>query len=59
MEGGGRDEKGKEWGKCVKKMNGDRGWRHATVTRQGGQKNSDQISRVYITKAKPIWCDVP
>lgn len=46
-------------GEVCEKMNGDRGWRHATVTRQGGQKNSDQISRVYITKAKPIWCDVP
>lgn len=34
-------------------------WKHAIVSLQGGQKKSDQIPRVYITKAKPKWCDVP
>lgn len=34
-------------------MNGDRGWKHAIVSLQGGQKNSDQVLRAYITKAKP------
>lgn len=34
-------------------MNGDRGWKHAIVSLKDGQKNSDQVSRVYITMAKP------
>lgn len=40
-------------------MNGDRGWKHATVSLQGGQKNSDQVLRAFIAKAKLKWCDIP
>lgn len=40
-------------------MNGDRGWKNAIVSLQGGQKNGDQVSRAYITKPKSKWYNMP
>lgn len=38
------------WGKCAKKMNGDRGLMRAILSLQGGQRSSEQVLRAYITK---------
>lgn len=48
MVGGGT--RGRGWGKCVEKMNGDRGLMCAILSLQGGQRTSEQVLRAYITK---------
>lgn len=48
MVGGGM--RGRGWGKCAKKMNGDRGLMRAILSLQGGQRTSEQVSRAFITK---------
>lgn len=52
MVGGGT--RGRGWGKCVKKMNGDRGLMRAILSLQGRQRTSEQVSRAYITKKKGV-----
>lgn len=42
--------RGRGWGKCAKKMNGDRGLMRAILSLQGGQRTSEQVSRAFITK---------
>lgn len=48
MVGGGM--RGRGWGKCAEKMNGNRGLMRAILSLQGGQRTSEQVSRAYITK---------